>query len=134
MDIALMFDVIEHVPFNTESVVFKEVHRVLRKKGKFLLSTPHNNLFTNILDPAWYLGHRHYKKEQIKRLLEQSGFRVLDIEVRGGLWFSIYLIWLYFYKWILKNPYPRSQFLEKKDDLQFSREGIHTIFCVAEKL
>lgn len=133
-DFATLFDVIEHVPVNGELKALKEINRALKKGGKLFLSTPNNNFLTNLLDPAWYLGHRHYKPETIRKFLEKSGFSVEKLEVRGGLWFSIYLLWFYFNKWILGNIMPRSTFLEEMDDKQFDKKGIHTIFAVARKL
>lgn len=132
-DVALMFDVIEHVPADGEVTALKEVNRILKKGGSLLLSTPNNNIFTNALDPAWYLGHRHYYHDQIKSFLSEAGFKVKSLEVRGNLWFSIYLISLYISKWIFKNKNYRNEFLERMDNEGFSKRGIHTIFVVAEK-
>lgn len=134
-DIVVMFDVLEHVPPGKELIALKEAYRVLKVGGKFVLSTPNSSLLTNILDPAWYLGHRHYRKEHLERFLKKAGFRLDLFEVRGGLWFSLNLIWHYFMKWVLKKPLIVNKFLERKDDEQFSEKGgIHTIFIVATKV
>lgn len=134
-DIVVMFDVIEHVPKGREITSFNEAARVLKKKGKLVLSTPNDHFLTNILDIAWYLGHRHYEKEYLKSLLKKAGFRIDNLEVRGGIWFSVYLIWHYFMKWVLGKPLATNKFLIEKDDKQFlGKSGIHTIFIVATKL
>lgn len=133
-DVAFMFDVIEHVPKNGEVKALTEIARILKRGGKLILSTPHNHFLTNMLDPAWYFGHRHYQKKQIESFLKKSGFAVKSIEVRGGLWFSIYLILLYFSKWVFGNPEFSNKFIQDMDDKQFSKAGIHTIYAVAEKL
>ncbi len=132
-DVVLLFDVIEHVPVRTEDEALKECYRVLKKGGVLLLSTPNNHPLTNALDIAWYAGHRHYRPEHMEDLLSEAGFRIELIEVRGGLWFSFYLLWLYSMKWIIGNPMPRSKFLEARDDAQFDKTGIHTIFVKAVK-
>jgi SAM-dependent methyltransferase len=133
-DLVLMFDVIEHVPVGTELEALSEAARVLRKKGRILLSTPNNHWLMNLLDPAWYLGHRHYKLNKIKEFIRIAGFKVESAEVRGGVWFSIYLLVLYFFKWVLKKPQFRNRTLETLDDRQFSNKGgMHTIFIVATK-
>lgn len=132
VDVVLMFDVLEHVPPQTEIKSLKEIKRVLKKKGTLLLSTPNSNIFTNLLDPAWYFGHRHYKPQRVQKLLSQAGFKAQDIETRGGLWFSVYLIWIYFLKWIFKVKVPRNRILEELDDKQFDKKGIHTIFVKAQ--
>lgn len=132
-DCLTMFDVIEHVSQGTELEALGEAYRVLKTNGKIFLSTPNSNLFTNFLDPAWYLGHRHYRKGQIKKMLTKAGFTVEEISIKGGLWFSVYLIWLYINKWIFGNKMPRSKFLEEMDDQQFNKLGVHTIFVMAKK-
>ncbi len=132
-DIVTMFDVIEHVPAFHEADALGEASRVLKKGGKLLLSTPNNNILTNLLDPVWYFGHRHYRPQELKKMITLSGFKVEKIEVRGGIWFSIYLLWIYVLKRLLKYPLPRNQFLEKKDDIAFNKKGIHTIYVIADK-
>lgn len=135
VDIAVMFDVIEHVPKGEEEKTLRESGRVLKKGGKLVLSTPNSTFATNILDAAWYFGHRHYSREKLKALLEKTGFKIDKFEIRGGLWFSINLIWHYLMKWVFKKPLAVNKFLTKKDDEQFSQKrGIHTIFLVATKL
>lgn len=133
-DIVSMFDVIEHVPPETESKVLTEARRVLKIGGVILLSTPNNSFLTNVLDPAWYFGHRHYRIADIKNLFKRSGFKVEWIGVKGDIWFSIYLIYLYTMKHIFKINMPKNSFLEKKDDDGFANEGIHTIFVLARKV
>lgn len=132
-DIVALFDVVEHIPRGGEVGVLREANRVLKKEGRFLLSTPNSHWLTNLLDPAWYIGHRHYSLKKIQRLIEEGGFKIIKSEIRGGIWFSIYLLWLYIIKRFTKNPLPRSRFLEDRDDRQFSSPGIHTIFIVAER-
>lgn len=135
VDVVIMFDVLEHVPKNTESTVLKEINRILKRGGKLVLSTPHDTLFLKILDLAWYFGHRHYKKEYLKSLIKRSGFVVTKLELRGGYWFSLYLVWHYVMKWIFKKPLATNEFLLRKDDEQFSqKKGINTIFLIATKL
>lgn len=134
-DIATLFDVIEHVPKNTEAKALKEVNRILKPKGLLFLSTPNSNFFMNLLDPAFYFGHRHYKLSKIKTLLKNNGFKILKSTIKGGFWFSFYLIWLYITKRITGNFLPRNRFLESKEAGEFTsnKQGIHTHFIVAEK-
>lgn len=74
-DTVVSWEVIEHIPKNTENRMFTEVARVLRSGGVFYLSTPHASFFSNILDPAWWLiGHRHYSREQLALYAKQNGY------------------------------------------------------------
>lgn len=135
-DIATLFDVIEHVPAGTERVALNEVHRVLKNKGLLFLTTPNSTPTMNMLDMAFYFGHRHYKKERLKKLLSQSGFKIIESTIKGGYWFSFYLIWLYLAKRITGNFLPRNKFLEKMEASEFltNKVGMHTHFMVAQKI
>lgn len=134
-DITTLFDVIEHVPKNTENEALSEVKRVLKPKGLLFLSTPNSNIFMNLLDPAYYFGHRHYKLGKLEMLLKNNGFKVLKSTTKGGFWFSFYLIWLYITKRITGNFLPRNRFLEYKEASEFlsKKVGLHTHFIVAQK-
>lgn len=134
-DVATLFDVIEHVPKNTENVALAEVNRILKSEGLLFLSTPNSNFFMNLLDPAFYFGHRHYKLDKLETLLKNNGFKILKSTIKGGFWFSFYLIWLYITKRITGNFLPRNKFLESKEAGEFlsKKTGLHTHFIVAQK-
>lgn len=132
-DVVTMFDVIEHVPKNTEREVFAEVKRVLKKNGKLLISTPNSNFLTNFLDPAWYFGHRHYKVSRIIKIIEKAGLKVRKTFVKGSLWSSIYMFWFYLAKWVFRKNNPRNTWLERMEDVGYNYPGIFTIFIEAEK-
>ena len=51
-DLAVMFDVIEHIPKGTEKIALKEIKRVLKHGGNLVLSTPLNFWLSNLMDPA----------------------------------------------------------------------------------
>lgn len=135
-DYATLFDVIEHVPVGTEDKALNEVSRVLKPKGLLFLTTPNSTLFMNLLDMAFYFGHRHYTYLRLKTLLSKSGFKILNSTVKGGYWFSFYLIWLYIAKRISGNFLPRNKFLERMEASEFlsNSEGLHTHFIVAQKV
>jgi predicted SAM-dependent methyltransferase len=80
-ELVFFTDVIEHLPKDDEIIALKEIFRVLRKGGEFVLSVPNNNRFLfTFLDPAfWIRGHRHYTYREIKELLEESGFEISTI-------------------------------------------------------
>lgn len=131
-DMVLFFDVIEHLPKGFEKKALNEINRVLKKSGILLLTTPNSHFLNNILDPAWYFGHRHYRKTKITNLLRRSGFKVLNYQIKGDIFSVIYVLWFYFNKWILKLK-PKNGFLEKLDDKGYQMSGIATIFLKAEK-
>lgn len=133
-DIVLLFDVLEHLPKNKEKNALQEVHRILKKEGVLLLSSPYSHFLANILDSAWYFGHRHYSKEQISKILSETGFKVEKLKVKGGIFSCFYLWWLYLLRRITNNPLPRNVFLERLDDEGYNQEGITDIFLVARKI
>lgn len=133
-DVVCFFDVLEHVPKKSERTALKEINRILKPGGRLLLSTPNKNLFSNIFDIAWYFGHRHYSKEEIKKLLEKADFKIERIIIRGNILSSLYLTWFYISKRLLNTPQPRSKFFENLDDLGYRGDGITDIFVIAKKL
>lgn len=135
-DMVTFFDVIEHVPKNTEKKALAEIKRVLKPKGLLFLSTPNSTPMMNMSDLAYVFGHRHYRSKNLVKMLKDSGFKVLRSKIRGGYWFSIYLIWLYIAKRLTGNFLPRNKFLEKMEASEFltERQGIHTHFIVAQKI
>lgn len=132
-DIVTMFDVIEHVPRGKELAALKEAKRILKKDGVLLLTTPYNHWLTNITDPAWYFGHRHYEKNKMRKMFEKSGFMVESMEIRGGAWTVIYMLWFYIMKWVLKREINEESWLVKRDDEGYSRKGIFTLLVVGRK-
>jgi 2-polyprenyl-3-methyl-5-hydroxy-6-metoxy-1,4-benzoquinol methylase len=77
-DTVLCSEVLEHIPQPNKAI--SEVYRILRPGGKFILSVP-------------YLGRLHeepfdyfrYTKYGLQFLLENHGFRVLEIVATGSL-------------------------------------------------
>lgn len=132
-DAVFFFDVLEHIPKGMEKEAFAEINRVLKKGGVLLMSTPNNHLLVNLLDPAWYFGHRHYSYKKLESLLLKSGFKIISAEIKGGLISAIYLLWFYFAKWILKNHQPKNKLLEDLDDRSYNSKGKMTHFIVAKK-
>jgi ubiquinone/menaquinone biosynthesis C-methylase UbiE len=83
-DSICMFDVIEHLPRGTERAALSELHRVLQTRGKLYFSTPHASPFHTPLDPVWLLGHRHYRRKTVGRLMASTGFTIERMFVAGG--------------------------------------------------
>jgi 2-polyprenyl-3-methyl-5-hydroxy-6-metoxy-1,4-benzoquinol methylase len=77
MDSILCTEVLEHVP--DPLAVWKEFHRLIRPGGKVLLTTP-------MYWPPHELPYDffRYPEHGLRRLVEDSGFRLLAIIPRGG--------------------------------------------------
>ena len=131
VDTVVCFEVIEHIPKNTEYLLFSEVGRVLKKGGTFYLSTPFNYSVSKFLDPAWWLiGHRHYSEESLITFGRDNGFKSSSISVKGKLWSVISLLHMYSMKWIFRTKAsPVSNFIEKKEIEEYkSNVGYVNIF------
>lgn len=134
-DIVIMYDVIEHIPPGTEQQTLDRLYKILKKDGLLLLSTPFDNFFSKFLDPAWYLGHRHYSQESLKNMFKKAGFTINSIESKGSIWSSVFLLWFYSAKILTGKSQPRNDFLERMDDEGYNyNNGITDIFVVAKKV
>jgi ubiquinone/menaquinone biosynthesis C-methylase UbiE len=133
-DIVTIFDVIEHIENNTEVTCLKEIKRVLKSDGTLIISTPNNNFLAKILDPAWYLGHRHYSRAKLQKLLVKSGFGVDSIDYGGGFYELVSMDLLYFFKWVFRMEIPFKQWFDRKRDLEYLKDkGFVTLFIQAGK-
>ncbi|MBL7085735.1 MAG: class I SAM-dependent methyltransferase [Candidatus Cloacimonetes bacterium] len=130
-DIVVMWEVLEHIPKNTEKSAFKEIKRILKKDGVLFISTPTKNFWSCILDPAWFFGHRHYKISEIENLVDKTGLKILNIEIKGGFYEQFSMILFYIFKWVFRSEMPFREFFEKKKRKEFlgNKEGFTTIFA-----
>ncbi|WP_448529699.1 methyltransferase domain-containing protein [Raineya sp.] len=75
-DYVLCFQVIEHIP--NDKLLIEEIYRVLRPKGKLILSTP--NIKQSLTRNPWHI--REYTAEGLEKLL-QSAFQKIE---KQGVW------------------------------------------------
>jgi ubiquinone/menaquinone biosynthesis C-methylase UbiE len=131
----IAWEVIEHIPKNTEGQMFSEANRVLKSGGTFYLSTPHSSFFSNIFDPAWWLiGHRHYGQGRLVKIGKENGFAVELLEIRGGWWEILSMLNLYIAKWIFRRrPFFKSFFNKKQDKEYEKSRGFAEIFIKFRK-
>lgn len=73
-DFVVSFQVIEHI--RDDNTFVKEIHRVLKDGGKFIVTTP--NVLTTLTRNPWHI--REYKKEELQKLLMKY---FNDIEMLG---------------------------------------------------
>lgn len=84
-DGAILADMLEHVPKGTEPAALSEINRVMKPGGWLLLTTPNNIVLGCLLDPGWWLmGHRHYRRSDLVRLLVSSRFVVTEAKSTGN--------------------------------------------------
>lgn len=134
-DLVVMFDVIEHIPKGTEGKALLEIRRVMKDGGELVISTPNRSFFSNLLDPMWYLGHRHYSEEGMKMLVRKAGLTPAITEKRGRFYELFSMILLYPFKWFLNMEIPFKDFFDSKRDREYlgNKEGFATLFVKSVK-
>jgi SAM-dependent methyltransferase len=134
-DLVSAWEVLEHIPKNTEQKMFNEIYRILRLDGTALLSTPNKDFRSIIFDPAFCFGHRHYSINQIRSYALNSGLNVEIIEVKGGWPQIIYMLNLYIAKWIFKREPFFLNYMGKILERDWkSTKGFSNIHCKLTKL
>lgn len=136
-DTVVSWEVIEHIPQNTELDMFKNINRVLKDGGVFYLSTPYKGFWSTMFDPAWWLiGHRHYTENDMHNFATKTGFETEKIVVKGGIWSILAILNLYFSKWVLRRSAIFSQYISHKIDVEFSyvkKKGSVNLFVAFKK-
>lgn len=133
-DIVVMWEVLEHIPKNTEKQAFQEIKRVLKNDGYLYISTPNKTFWSCALDPAWYLGHRHYNERYFSRILSGNGFKIKNIEYGGGFYELFSMILLYIFKWFFRMEIPfKNWFDVKRNEEYLNGRGFATLFVKNQK-
>lgn len=129
-DTVVSWEVLEHIPKNSENEMFREIHKILNDNGVFYLSTPFDSFFSKIFDPAWWLtSHRHYTKEKLTCLAKNNNFKIEKIIIKGSWWEIIGMWNLYIAKWIFKRRMFFARYINNKQDLEYKKEkGFTNIF------
>ena len=134
-DVVMAWEVVEHIPLNTENLMFSEVNRVLKTGGKFYVSTPNSSFFSNLFDPAWWLvGHRHYSLSQLVNFGRNNGFEVSKYMVVAGWWSLLFTLNMYISKWIFRRKPFFRQFFIDRDTSEYLNEGFANIFIKFKKV
>lgn len=134
-DTVTCWEVIEHIPKNSEPKMLKEIRRVLKKGGVAYISTPYFHLLSFIFDPAWwFMGHRHYSINKIYSFVKKSGLQLENIQIKGGWIELIEMIDLYFSKWILRRKPIFANILRNNLNNEYQTSGFMNIFFKVRKI
>lgn len=132
-DTIVCWEVIEHLPKNGESKMFSEIYRVLKDDGVLYLSTPNSSILSNIFDPAWFFGHRHYTLKKLEKLSKKN-FIITNAQVKGGLWNLLSVINMYIAKWVFQRQPFFKDFIEERVDREFQKNrGFVNLFIKFKK-
>jgi 2-polyprenyl-3-methyl-5-hydroxy-6-metoxy-1,4-benzoquinol methylase len=104
-DTVFFLETLEHLPRGSETTVLRALGGLLAYGGELVLSTPAAGLAT-LWDPAWLLiGHRHYRRATLIRMLADGGLEVERVCYQGNTWTSIDTFLFYGYKHLLRRRY-----------------------------
>ena len=134
-DAVVCWEVIEHLPKNTEYRMFRDICRVLKSRGRFYLSTPYASFLSITFDPAWWLiRHRHYTSRKLIKLAQETGFEVENVVLNGGWYELIGMNNMYVSKWIFRRSPFLKDFFDRKQDEEYHRSnGFANIFLKLAK-
>lgn len=135
-DIVVCMDVIEHV--ENDRAAISEIHRVLKTKGKLLLSVP-NARYPITYDPlnallrsfgrhinigVWAWGHKRlYRRDEIKKLLKPY-FYLEHIEEVTHAFASSFMTYLPYLSFYVVAPIMKRLGLAKKQKIRVSPKPI----------
>lgn len=128
------WEVIEHIPKATETIMFKEAYRVLKPGWVFYLSTPFDASLSKIFDPAWWLiGHRHYSKERLAGCAQAQGFDIVETRIRGRMWTLLHMDNMYVAKWLFRREPFLHDFFSSKEKEEYKKQRYANIFMKFHK-
>lgn len=134
-DTILFFEVVEHLPDNSEHEAFSEINRVLKYKGHLIMSTPNNNWLSIIMDPAYFLiGHRHYSITDLRNMLNDNGFEILESHITDGILFLFKSILESISKHLFRKKLILPVWYTKKIDKEYAHGGFASIHIIAQKI
>jgi len=81
-DVVIMLEVLEHIK-NDGEVLSHIRENLMKEKGLFILSVPSYNTPFNTMHQTAFGHYRHYKKDELKDLLDKAGFKVLSFYSYG---------------------------------------------------
>ena len=131
-DVIVSIEVLEHVEADERFV--SEVSRVLRRGGKFLMTTPNGDWVEN-RNPD---HKRHYKKDELQALLEKHFDKVqVDYAIAGGRFRKMGLK-----PWSVSKPLAAAMgaganvvnsIQSTRSDISRTAKGTHHLIAIAEK-
>lgn len=134
-DVIICSEIIEHIP--KDKAFLKRIHKLLKKNGLLILSTPSINAPLYKVGLAQNfdkrVGHiRRYSKEQISDLVKKSGFRIEEVKLTEGILRNFFFLtkfgwFIKFFRGIIAN------IVTKVDNLLIQPFGESQIFIVARK-
>jgi len=135
-DYVVCTDVLEHVE-NLDDAI-KEIKRVLKMKGKLILTVP-NKKFPFVYDPInwilnkfgkripiglWAWGHKRlFKEDDLRKLMEENGLKINHYEGRSRFLVALFVNYLPYLSTYVVSPLLKKIGLKKQGEFKV-KEGI----------
>ena len=133
-DVVTFFTVLEHLPPKSEEIAFREINGILKQNGLLVITTPSDHFVSNILDIShWLVGHRHYKVEKLKEILNNCGFKIEKMLLKGGFWTDFSIVFFYLFKYLCGLNIYKNRFVERILRKEYAKGGYRDIFLVCRK-
>lgn len=127
-DAVTFWAVLEHIPIGYELSSFQEIRRVLKKGGVLFISTMNKSIYSDILDPAyWLTGHRHYREKDLVSMLKDANFKSERIEKHGSFIVAFDAILFYLCKHIFHTDRPGFKFYQRMVTEDYNKKGFYEI-------
>jgi SAM-dependent methyltransferase len=131
-DAVTMFDVLEHLPPGKEEQALREIRRVLRPGGMLALCTPHRHWLSTYTDPAFYFGHRHYRRAELMALMARAQFANERVTVVGRAFDQLDLILYYAWRHFLGQEQHPFESVRRRADREWAADkGWNSLLVVA---
>lgn len=132
-DVVTLFDVLEHLPKNTEIKTFKIINSLLKPRGYFIITTPNDHFLSILLDPAFFLiGHRHYSPNALKSMLSATKFSIERIFTYGNFATLLDGILDVLEKHLIRRRISVRKFIQKKA-MENKASGFASVCVIAKK-
>ena len=83
------------------------------------------------MNPAWWIGHRHYTKSDIYKMTQSGNLQIISFYIRGGIIDAVGKIIYYMNTWFFRNKESVNMMLDMARDFDYARDqGFTTLFGI----
>ena len=88
-------------------------------------------VMSNTVNPAWWIGHRHYTKSDIYKMTQSGNLQIISFYIRGGIIDAVGKIIYYMNTWFFRNKESVNMMLDMARDFDYARDqGFTTLFGI----
>lgn len=89
---------------------------------------------SNFLDPAWYIGHRHYSHAELEAFSSNDHLNTLTVYTRGDIWDVAAVLLYYIDIHVFRSRIAWHKLLDRARDREYVKNGGRaTLFGIFQK-